>query len=104
MIRPGGLVPMPDVAVWLVNATPPSTPRSETNIQILAICGIKQPVKPAQFNELLSVHSHKAARGKQGVTSLLMFSIEFPAVKAVVKLQTSRTTRDLVSVPIVAPR
>jgi len=93
---------MPDVAVWLINAAPTSTPRSETNIQILAICGIKQPVKPAQFNELLSVHSHKAARGKQGVTPVLMFSIEFPAVKAVVKLQTSRTTRDLASIPIVA--
>jgi hypothetical protein len=55
---------MPDVAVWLVNATPSSTPRSETNIQILAIGGIKQPVKPAQFNEFVSVHSHKAPRSK----------------------------------------
>src|SRR5439155_10420727 len=103
MVRPGSLVSMPDVAVWLVNATPSSTPRSKTNIQILAICWIKQAVKSAKFNELISVHSHKTARGKQSMTSLLMLRIEIPTVKAVLKLQAGRTTGNLPSFPIIAP-
>ena len=104
MIRPGGLVSMPDVAVWLVNATPPSTPRSKTEVHVFTVCRREEPVKTSQLNELVSVHSHEATRGKQGVTRPLMLGIKFPAIKTVVKLEASRTTCNRRSTPIIAPR
>ena len=95
---------MPDDAVRLINTTPSSTPRSKTEIHIFAVCRRKEPIKTAQFNELVSVNSHEATRGKQCVTGLLMLRIEFPAIKAVFKLQARRTTRNRRSIPIIAPR
>src|SRR5947199_974338 len=94
---------MPDHACRFVNASPPAAPCAKTEVQILTVRWIKQPVKSAYFIELFSIDSHEAARRKQGMTRLLMLRVESPVVKAVVKLQTGRTTSNLPSVPIEAP-
>src|SRR3954453_2805517 len=95
---------MPDDAGRLINAAPTSTPCSETEVYIFAICRSKESVKTSQFEELVSVHSHKATGSKQSMTSLLNFRIEVPTIKAVFEFQAGRTTRNRCSVPIVAPR
>src|SRR5437660_1258725 len=104
MICPRTLASMPDDASRLVNTAPTSTPCSETEVHIFAVCRRKKPVETSQFEELLSINSHKAAGRIQSVTGLLPLRVEFPAVKAVLELQVRRTTCNLRSVPIIAPR
>jgi len=77
---------MPDNAVWLINAAPPTAPCSKTEIHIFAVRRYKQRVETTELNKLVSVHSHETARAKEGVTSLLMLRVELPTVKTVFKL------------------
>ena len=94
---------MPDDAAWLINAAASSTPRAKTEVQIFAVRRHKEPIKSSQLNELLSINRHKAARGKQRVTRLLMFGIEVPTVKAVFEIQAGWATSNLRSTPVIAP-
>src|SRR5512132_4268506 len=95
---------MPHDAAWLVNATPPSTPRTKTEVHIFTVCRRKESVKTSQLHKLVSINSHKAAGGKQSVRRLLVLSIEFPAIKAAFEIQTGRATGNFRSVPIIAAR
>src|SRR5436190_19865646 len=97
-------MPMPDEAVWLINATPSSSTRAKTEVHILKVCRRKQPVKTSQLKELFPINSHKAAGRKQGMTGLLMLRIKVPAVKAVFECKAGRATGNCSSLPIIAPR
>src|SRR4030095_6216039 len=95
---------MPYHTVRLVKATPSSTPRSEAEVHIFAVCRRKEPIETSKVNELLSIHGHKAARCKQRMACLLLLRIEVPTVKTVPELQSRRSVRYPVAVPIIAPR
>src|SRR5437763_17168545 len=104
MTRPGALVSMPHDAGRLINAAPTSTPCSETEVHVFAVCRRKKPVETSKFEELLSIDSHKAAGPKQRVTDLLPPSVEFPTVKTVFELQSRRPTDNHCHIPVVAAR
>src|SRR5215216_1504847 len=95
---------MPHDAARLINAAPTSTPCSETEVDVFTVCRRKEPVEPSQFEKLLSINSHKAARRIQSVTGLLPLSVEMPVVKTVFEVQSRRTTGSRCAIPVIAAR
>src|SRR4030095_6197310 len=93
---------MPDAAIRLVNTTPSSTPCAKTEVHIFTVRRRKELIETTQFKKLVSVNSHKAAGGKQRVTSLLMLRVEVPIVKAMFEVKAGWATGDLGSIPIIA--
>src|SRR5262249_11800211 len=104
MVGPTSLLTVPHDAVGLVNASPPAAPSAKAQVHILAVRRRKKPVKTLKLNELVSIDGSKTTGGKQGMTGFPTFCLEIPAVKAVLELQIGRVIRDLVSVPVIAPR